>query len=211
MTAPTATHPELVVCDGCAAVYRRPSLSSRELAHCRRCGDMLGRGHALTLEAQLALAIAALVVFLIANLTSVVELNLRGLRTDATLMHAVRGTWDDGEPFIATLAFATAFAFPLAVIVLRLYVLAPLTVGWRPPAFALAMRALRRATRWSMVEVVLLAALIAFVRSASLADARPGAGLVAFGALALLLTAHQAAGLHGIWRRAAELAPRVHA
>jgi len=205
MTPPSATHPDLVVCDGCSAVYRRPALASGELARCRRCGDLLGRGHAMTLEAQLALAIAALVVFLIANLTTIVELNLRGLRTTATLMNAVRETWDNGQPLIAVLAFATAYAFPLAVIALRLYVLAPVAAGWRPPAFAFAMRSLRVLTRWSMVEVFMLGTLIALVRSADLADATPGVGIVAFGALALLLTAHQAAGLHGIWRRASEL------
>jgi len=205
MTPPSATHPELVVCDGCAAVYRRPVLASGELARCRRCGSLLGRGHALTLEAQLALAIAALVVFLIANFTTIVELNLGGSRTAATLLNAVDATWDTDQPLIAALAFTTAFAFPLAVIALRLYVLAPLSAGLRPPGFAFAMRALRVVTRWSMVEVFMLGTLIAWVRSAELADATPGAGLFAFGALAILLTAHQAAGLHGIWRHAAEL------
>jgi paraquat-inducible protein A len=205
MTTPSAIHPELVVCDGCTAVYRRPALASGELARCRRCGSPLGRGHALSLEAQLALAIAALVVFLIANLTTIVELNLRGLYTRSTLLNAVRVTWETEQPLIAALAFATAFAFPLAVIALRLYVLAPLAAGWRPPAFALAMRMLRLVTRWSMVEVFMLGTLIALVRSADLADATPGAGIFAFGALAILLTAHQAAGLHGIWRRASEL------
>ena len=52
----------------------------------------------------------------------------------------------------------------------------------------------------------MLGTLIALVRSADLADATPGVGIWAFGALAMLLTAHQAAGLHGLWRRAAELA-----
>lgn len=203
MPAPTViVHPELVVCDGCAAVYRRLPLAAGESAHCHRCGDMLGRGHAITLEAQLALAVAALVVFLVANLSTVVELDLRGVRTEATLMDAVRATWDGGQRLIAAIAFATAFAFPLAVIVLRLYVLAPLAAGQRPPGLPHAMRALRTATRWSMVEVFMLGTLIAFVRASSLAHSVPGVGLFAFAALAVLLTAHQAAGLHGIWRRA---------
>jgi paraquat-inducible protein A len=197
-----AIRPELVVCDGCGAVYRRSMLAAGEVAQCRRCGDVLGRGHALSLQAQLALAVASLVVFVIANLTTIVELHLSGLRTEATLMDAVRATWNDGQQLIAVLAFLTAFALPLVVIALRLYVLAPLVAGWRPPGFAYVMRALRRAMRWSMVEVFMLGTLISYVRSAELADASAGVGLFAFGALALLLTAHQAAGLHVLWQQA---------
>src|SRR4029453_12392788 len=100
------THPDLVVCDGCSAVYRRVPLASDQVAHCARCGDTLGRGHTMSLEGQLALALAALVVFLIGNLTTVVELNLGGLRTEATLIDAIRATWMSGERMIALLAFA---------------------------------------------------------------------------------------------------------
>jgi paraquat-inducible protein A len=199
--ATVTPQPDLLLCDGCAAVYRRVRLASGQTARCRRCGDPLGRGHAMSLEGQLALALAALIVFLVANLSTVVELNLRGVRSSSTLMGAVMATWDAGQETIAAIAFATAFFFPLAVILLRLYVLAPLTAGMQPPYFIWAMRALRHATRWSMLEVFMLGTLIALVRSANLAIASPGPGIFAFAALALLLTAHQAAGLHGIWWR----------
>lgn len=202
--ATVTPQPETLLCDGCAAVYRRVHLRAGHVARCRRCGDMLGRGHSMSLEGQLALAIAALVVFLIANLSTVVELNLRGVRSDSTLMGAIVATWREGQETIAGIAFATAFFFPLAVILLRLYVLAPLTAGMQPPFFIWAMRALRHATRWSMLEVFMLGTLIALVRSAKLAIATPGPGIFAFAALAVLLTAHQAAGLHGIWWRSVE-------
>jgi len=47
---------------------------------------------------------------------------------------------------------------------------------------------------------------VAIVKLAGLASVVPGVGIFSFGALTLLLAAIQAAGLHGIWQRASELA-----
>ena len=203
--APIATYPSLVVCEECDAIYARPALSGGGVARCARCGSTLARGHWLSIDGQLALALAALIVFVIGNVAPIVTLDLRGIRSVATLPEAIESTWRNGEPLVALLAFGTAFAFPLAVIVLRLWVLAPLAAGRRAAGFVPAMRALRWVTRWSMVEVFLLGALVAIVRSAGLTYLVTGAGLFAIVALTLLLTAMQASGLDGVWQHAAEL------
>jgi paraquat-inducible protein A len=105
---------------------------------------------------------------------------------------------------VALLAGATALAFPLAVILLRLWILVPLVWGRRSAAFLPAMRALHAVTRWSMVEVFLLGTLVAIVRSAGLASLVPGVGIFSFAVLTVLLTAIHAAGLHGLWQHADE-------
>lgn len=197
-----ATHPDLVVCEECDATYARRRLRAGDAARCSRCGATLGRGHWFSLDGQLALVVAALIVFVIGNVSPIVTLNLSGMRTVATLPEAIHSTWQLGEPLVAVLALATAFAFPLAVIVLRLWLLVPLTRGRRAAGFVAAMRALRWVTRWSMVEVFLLGALVAIVRSAGLTYLIAGPGIFAIAALTLLLTAIQACGLHGLWQRA---------
>ncbi|HWH83784.1 MAG TPA: paraquat-inducible protein A [Burkholderiaceae bacterium] len=198
-------HPELVACEGCDAVYRRRSLSAGAVARCPRCGATLGRGHRLAVDGQLALASGALVVFVLANVSDIVKLNLRGVHSEVTLWESVWSTWLSGQEVVALLAGATAFAFPLAVILLRLYVLAPLAAGRRVRGFVPAMRALRWVTRWSMVEVFLFGALVAIVKIGGLASVVPGVGIFSFGVLTLLLAANQAAGLHGIWQHASKL------
>lgn len=204
--APSAhVRPDLVVCDECDAVYRRRALAPREIARCRRCGSMIGRGRALSVDGQLALAIAALIVFVIGNVSDIVTLDLAGVASPVTLYESIRSTWATGQHLVAVLAGATAFAFPLAVIVLRLYVLLPLVAGVRVRGFVPAMRALRWVTHWSMVEVFLFGALVAIVKSAGLASVILGVGIFSYAVLAFLLAANQAAGLHGLWRRASEL------
>lgn len=198
-------HPELVACEECDALYRRPALSPGEVARCARCGTVLGRGPLLAVDGQLALASGALVVFVLANVSDIVSLDLRGVRSEVTLWESIWFTWLSGQEIVALLAGATAFAFPLAVILLRLYVLAPLAAGKRVRGFVPAMRALRWVTRWSMVEVFLFGTLVAIVKIAGLASVVPGVGVFSFGMLTLLLAANQAAGLHGIWQQASDL------
>jgi paraquat-inducible protein A len=205
-TAPSApavarvqARPQLLVCSECDALYRRLPLTPGEQARCARCGNLLGRGHRLGRDARLALTLACAVVFLIANLQPMVTVNLRGAAHDTTLLGALWATTAQGAPAVALLAGAAGFAFPLLVIALRLFVLAPGTRSRWPLGWRRAMRGLHFSMRWSMVEVLMLAALVAIVRIAGLAQVHPGAGLFAFGALALLLAALQAAGEHAMW------------
>jgi len=199
--------PELVVCEECDAVYHRQTLDSDDVLRCRRCGATLDRGHWLSWDGQLALTLAALVVLIIGSLSPIVTLEMRGLRSVATLFDMTRLTWESGDELVALLSAATAFAFPLVVIVLRLWVLVPLLAGRRAPALIPAMRALRWVMRWSMVEVFMLGVLIAVVRSAGVTTVVLGPGIFAFGALTVMVTAMQASGMHGLWEHATEPAP----
>jgi paraquat-inducible protein A len=195
---------DLVVCEECDAVYRRQLLASDDVARCRRCGATLERGHWLSNDGQLALTLAAMVVFCIGNLSPIVTLELSGIQSVASLMQATRLTWEAGEKLVALLSAATAFVFPMVVIALRLWVLLPPAIGRRPSGLVPAMRVLRWVMRWSMVEVFMLGVLIAVVRSAGVTNVVLGPGIFAFGALTVMLTAIQASGLHGLWQQAAE-------
>jgi paraquat-inducible protein A len=191
-----------LVCEECDAVYAGRPVASDDVLRCRRCGATLARGHGLPLDGQLALTLGALAVFLIASLSPIVTLELRGYRSVATLTEATWLTWESGAHLVAALSVATAFAFPLAVIALRLWVLVPLRLGRRVPWMAPVMRALRWVLRWSMVEVFMLGVLIAVVRSAGVTNVVLGPGIFAYLALTVLLTAIHAAGLQGLWRQA---------
>jgi paraquat-inducible protein A len=201
-----AIYPALVICEECDLVHERQALQIGDVARCARCGAVLGRGQRIGPQSQLALSLTALIVFVMGNLCNIVTLDLGGMHVESTLPEAIAQTWATGQQAVAVLAGATAFAFPLAVILLRLWVLVPLALGRRSAAFLPAMRALHAVTRWSMVEVFLLGTLVAIVRSAGLASLVPGVGIFSYAVLTVLLTAIHAAGLHGLWQHADECA-----
>lgn len=199
------TQPDRVVCDDCDAVHQRLALQSGEVARCRRCNALLGRGHLVAPTGQLAVALAALIFLFIGNLSPLVTLELQGIRSAVSLPHAIVATWRAGEHLASVLAAATAIGFPLLMVSLRLYVLGALTRGFVPTGFRLAMRALRLSTAWSMVEVFLLSALVSIVRTSGLASLTPGVGLFAYAVLTLLLTTITASGLHSMWKLSSDL------
>jgi paraquat-inducible protein A len=194
-----AALPGLLACEQCDALYSCVPLGSGQQARCTRCGSLVARGHRIGLQGIVALTLGAAVTFVIANTQPVVHLNFGGVRSVTTLPQALVDTWEAGEPLIALLAGAVALLFPALVLLLRLYVLAPLAGrGW-PPFWRHAMHALQHASRWSMVEVLMLSAMVAIVRLASMATVEPDVGLYAFGALALQLAALDTAGLQRLW------------
>src|SRR2546423_12052108 len=147
---------DLVICEQCDAVHRWRPLAAREVARCRRCGAVLGRGHRLGVHSLLALTLAAAVILLIAVLTPMMSLHLRGYNSAVTFPEAIRVTWDRGERLVAFTAAMTAIVGPAALVLLRLVVLWPMARGRRPDHFAWCMRVLHEASRWSMVEVLMV-------------------------------------------------------
>lgn len=160
---------------------------------------MLARGHRLDAPALLALTLAALVVLLIANTAALVSIRLGGNVVATNLPRAIVSTWEDGAPLVASLAAFTAVIAPLLFIGLRLYVLVPLVRGMVPPGFGLCLRLMHLMGHWNTVSVLAVGALLALVRMASLAQVSPGPGLIAVGALAILLAAIESAGLRHLW------------
>lgn len=202
---PDAAAAGLVVCNHCGQVHRWAALSPGRIAHCTRCDAVLARGHRLDAPALLALTLAALVVLVIANTAALVSIRLGGNVVATNLPAAIVSTWEDGAPLVASLAAFTAVIAPLLFIGLRLYVLVPLVRGAVPPGFGVCMRLMHLMGHWNTVSVLAVGALLALVRMASLAQVTAGPGLIAVGALAILLAAIESAGLRHLWPPAADV------
>lgn len=159
----------------------------------------MARGHRLRADALLAVTVAALVVFLIANTTELITIGLRGTEVSTSLPAAIVMTWRDGAPLIAMLAAFSAVLAPALFIGLRLALLVPLRLGRRPRRLGLLLRIAHLSSRWNTVSVLAVGALLSLVRIADLAQASAGPGLVALCVLVLLLAAVEAAGLEHLW------------
>lgn len=189
----------LVVCEQCDMTHRWRPLERGLVARCVRCEAVLGRGHRFHLPTVLALTVTAAVAFCIGISSDVLSLHFRGAAKSATLPQAIVATWGEGQEIIATVVAITAVLAPALFIALRLYILLPLAVGHVPRGFALCVRALHHASRWNMVEVFTIGVLLSLVRLASLADATPGPGLFALGAVTLLFAAIESVGTKHLW------------
>ncbi len=210
--------PHVTVCEGCDAVFRAPKLRSREIAHCPRCGTELTRHAGQQRDRLLPLTLASLILFAIANLFPIVEIELQGRSSQTTLAGAVVVLAGEGMSPVALLVLATTLLFPLAQLCILLYLQVAPTV-WqadrkadgdaatppeRPPGFAVLVKALQSLRPWGMVEVFLLGVLVAIVKLFGMATVVLGPALWAFVGLTVLLTTLLSFDPRSFWQMAFE-------
>jgi paraquat-inducible protein A len=140
------------------------------------------------LDKPVALALTAALTFLIANLFPVMTLEFQALRMDASMVASVWQLHEQGETLVGLLVLVTAVIAPATLILLLLWLLLPLRLGFRAPAFAPLFRLLMAVSDWAMVEVLMLGVVVALVKLGHLATASAGIGLWAYGVTMLLLT-----------------------
>ncbi|WP_442907981.1 paraquat-inducible protein A [Janthinobacterium sp. GW460P] len=173
-------------------LYRKRPLRPREKARCIRCRSVLyratpGRGASAELSKVVALTLGAAFVFLIAQFFPIVELDVNGLTSSATLLGSIRVLWYEQMHIVATMVFLFTILFPAIELGSLLYVALGLRGGVKVPGFHRVLRAVRTAREWGMTEVLMIGILITVVKMTSLATVLPQPGLFAFGALTVLL------------------------
>ncbi|WP_397475251.1 paraquat-inducible protein A [Pusillimonas sp.] len=194
--------PPLIACRHCDQLHQRLPIEAGALASCVRCGYVLYRQSGLALGQWTALAVAAVVVFAIANYFPIAVLRVQGVSVHATLPHAIWITWQQGHGLVALVTALFAFAFPLGQILFLYWALRAISTARLPADFKYGMRMLDTISRWSMFSVMLLAILVAMVKLIDLASVQFGMGLWACVAAVFLLTALSRVSAQRLWRYA---------
>ncbi len=179
----------IVVCPECDLLQRKVLLSRGEAARCRRCGAVLYRSFSQSLDRTAALLFAAAIVFLIANANPIVLLEAQGIQNSTTMFGAVRALMNQGMPIVSLLVFFTAVLAPALEIGAMIYLILPLRNGHVPVGFSLIFRIVHAIKHWNMVEVFMLALLVALVKLSMFADVVPALALWSYAVFTVLLTA----------------------
>ena len=134
-----------------------------------------------------ALALAASVMLVPANILPVVSTNTGGLPRTDTIMSGIIGLWDDGMWAIAAIVFVASILIPLLKLIGLGWLL--LAARWRTPrrrGLTRLYAALDFIGRWSMLDVFLVAFLSGAVQFGALATIEPRSGILAFAAAVVL-------------------------
>lgn len=134
-----------------------------------------------------AITLGAIVTFLIAQFFPIVELQIGGYSTSATLLGSIRVLWHEQMQLVAAVVFLFTMLLPAVELGALFYVTMSLHAGRRPPGFDHLLRAIGAARRWGMTEVLMIGILITIVKMTSLAQVLLQPGLFAFGVLTLML------------------------
>ncbi len=192
----------LIACHECDLLYRRRPLPPDGAARCVRCGAVLYRRKQNSLDRVLALTVAGLILFVIANMYPFLTFRLEAQVQETNLITGVKELYQQGMWIVAGVVLLTTIVMPLLELTGMLFVLVPLKLRRRPWKIALLFRAVRSLRPWGMMEVFMIGILVAVVKLVKMASIIPGTALYAFLALIFILAASAAAlDPHIVWKK----------
>ena len=168
---------ELLSCQCCGLIQRRPSRYSDRL-RCVRCHTALYVDSTASLQRVRILALSALLFYLPAMILPMLRVERLGHMRQDSLLGGVASLLSQGYWLVG----AVVLLFSVVLPPLKLFALLWLT----RPAFlnhqhrALIYRWVEYLGHWGMLDVLLVAIMIAFVKLGSLVTITPGPGLTAF-------------------------------
>ena len=170
-----------------------------------RCASFISAGSSRGRhEVVAALTLAAQVLYLPANNYPILKMHLHGSKSESTVWDGVVTLMTHNEWAVAVIVFLASMVIPLVKLAGLFALVLTARMGWS--------RHLRERTRlykfidaigpWAMLDVFLLAVLVALVKLSSWAKVIPGPGLLAFAAMVVLtMLASAAFDPKLIWER----------
>lgn len=173
-------------CLTCGLLSRRP----RHLGTpaCPRCGRRLYRRKPASLLRAWTFLVAAMILYIPANILPIMEMeSLLSAQRD-TIMSGIVFLWSTGSIPIAIIVFVASIVVPLLKMLALLTILIAVHTGVRVHCEDLSRlyRVLELIGRWSMLDIFVVAILVALVQLQLVATVTPGPGALAFGAVVVL-------------------------
>jgi paraquat-inducible protein A len=158
-----------------------------ETNECRNCGHALRRRSRLGLEGSLACALGSFGLFLSLLVLPLVEVSKLGFHRGIRLDQLGDAVAAQGMPWLGLFVDFCVVATPLALLLGLILLGSAAVTGRAFPGWRLALAGSEFAGRWAMVEVLLLAILVSFLKIDALADAAVGTGFYALAGSSLLM------------------------
>jgi paraquat-inducible protein A len=175
----------LTGCHTCGLLQRVPAAGH---AHCPRCYSPVHLRTPNSISMTWALLISAMAMYLPANIFPVMAVTSLGNTQADTIMSGVMYFLSHGDWPLALIIFVASVLVPLLKMLALIYLL--LSVQRRSPLRKQQRTRLYRLTelvgRWSMVDVFVVALLVALVQVGNLATIEPGIGAIAFASVVIL-------------------------
>jgi paraquat-inducible protein A len=188
----TAAQCGLAVCHDCgmlASVQGHVHTNAHAHArYCPRCGAAMHLRKPASLSRTWAFLIAAMVMYIPANMLPVMYTNSLFGTEDDTILSGVVYLWTSGSWPLAIVVFVASIAVPM----LKILALGYLTIStqlrsrWYAAERTRIYRMVEFVGRWSMLDIYVITMLVALVQFQALATIQAGNAAIAFGAVVVL-------------------------
>ena len=179
------TSPETAARRGFLLCHTCHLLSPADAPHpaCPRCGTPLHARKPDSLARTWALTLTAYILYVPANLLPVMTVTMSGRGEPDTILSGVKELLLGGMWPLALLVFFASVTVPVLKLLVLTYLLLSVHFKsrWRPRERTILYRVTESVGRWSMIDIFVIAILVALVKLGSLATIDAGPGAVAFG------------------------------
>ena len=167
---------------GLACCHTCGKVSDAGLGHCPRCGAGIHLRFPNSLQTTVALLITAVILFLPANLLPIMHTEQFGRVTANTILGGVIRLWEHGSYPIALVIFIASILIPIAKIITLAWLCWTVRQAYAggPEERALLYRVTEFIGRWSMIDVFVVAVLVALIQLGGLLTIRAGPAALAF-------------------------------
>lgn len=175
----------LTGCHTCGLVNR----VSENKCHCRRCDEPLHPYKGVNNQTTLALLAAAIVMYIPANLYPIMITTSLGNTQPSTIFGGVLLFFKHGDWPIAIIILTASILVPVSKMLALLwlcYIVRQPTSALSPLSRVRLYRITEFIGRWSMVDVFVVAILVALIRNGTLMSVEPGAGALSFTVVVIL-------------------------
>lgn len=177
---------EPVACRVCDQLQNLPPQPAGQEALCVRCHSVLSKRMSGSRSRTAALSLAALILYFPANYYPILKMDYMGVYSENTIWEGCVTLFKDGMWVVAAVVFVASIVFPL----LKLLGLFFLTIGPRRDDLrhdrTIMFKLITFIGPWAMLDVFLLAILVALVKLGKFATVVAGPGLTAFAGVVVL-------------------------
>lgn len=173
---------------GLASCHLCGKVSPVALGHCPRCHSPLHLRKPRSLERTWCFLLASIALYFPANLLPIMTVGGFGGTSSDTIMSGVINFWTDGDFLVAIIIFTASILIPILKMLALVWLC--LAASGRTHASPKNLARLYHLTelvgRWSMVDVFVVAILVALVQVGALSTVLPGPAILSFAAVVVL-------------------------
>jgi len=183
-----ANDAKTVACATCGLVQRVNEPPAGFAAECARCGGVILERRVAGPEVTAALTLAALILYIPANVYPILRMSYYGAYSENTVWDGVVALARQQEWLVAAVVFLASIVVPLVKLAVLFFLVASArarSTRWQRLRTSL-YRFIDVIGPWAMLDVFLLAILVALVKMGEIATVLPGPGLLAFAGVVIL-------------------------
>ncbi len=192
-----------LACRSCGLIQYVPNLDDRQKALCARCGLVIHDSFRARSGNRIcsAAAISALILYLPAVTLPILTIERLGFSRPSSVWEGVVRFLSHGDWIVGTVVLVCSVIIPVLKLLGLLFLVHG--KGWiRPRTQSRLFRWIEWSGKWGMLDVLLIAFLVAWVKMGDLVSIQPGKAVILFCTMVVLsLVASTFFDPEGIWRQ----------